>query len=130
MGAEGWPKSSRLRRRREFLAVQARGVKAQGEFLTGLASPSRSQRVGLTVSTKVGNSVVRSKVKRHLREACRKNRGLLPESADVVLIARPGTDGAGLEALVRDLERLGRALKAKLSSPSAVRGRPRKPPRS
>jgi ribonuclease P protein component len=124
VAGEGWPKSARLRRRREFLAVQGRGTKAQGQFLTALANPGRfGQRLGLTVSTKVGNSVVRSKVKRRLREAVRKNRRLLPEGADVVLIARPGTGNVGVPELVRDLERIGRALKAKLSTAPGVRGR-------
>jgi len=128
VASESWPKSARLRRRREFLAVQGRGTKAQGQHLTALAQAGRKGlRVGLTVSTKVGNSVVRSKVKRRLREACRKNRALLPEGADVVLIARPGCDEVSVEAWRRDLERVGRALKAKLSTAAAVRGRSRGP---
>lgn len=127
-GPESWPKSARLRRRREYLEVQGRGVKAQGQWLTALARPGRAgQRLGVTVSTKVGESVVRSKVKRWIREAFRRNRALLPPQLDVVLIARPGTGEAGYAAVVGDLERIGKALKVKLHAPIAVKGRPRKP---
>ena len=132
MASEAWPKSARLRRRRQYLDVQRRGVKAQGQFLTALALlgvPGR-QRLGVTVSTKVGNSVVLSQVKRWIREAFRKNRALLPDPVDVVLIARPGTDSAGLDALVKDLERVGRALKVKLPAASAVQSRPPRRPRA
>ena len=124
MGDQAWPKSARLRRRREFLDVQGRGVKAQGQWLTALARPSRAGRLrlGVTVSTKVGNSVVRSQVKRWIREAFRKHRAVLPPAIDVVLIARPGADGSSYAALVKDLEKIGRALRAKLSTPA--RGKP------
>lgn len=121
--SQAWPKSARLRRRREFLEVQGKGTKAQGQYLTGLArrSKSGSQRLGVTVSTKVGNAVVRSKVKRWIREAFRKNRQLLPADLDLVLIARPGTGDASYPAVVKDLERIGKALAVKLRPGPAVK---------
>ena len=113
--SQSWPKSARLRKRREFLEVQGKGTKAQGQWLTALGRPGgRGQRLGVTVSTKVGNAVVRSQVKRWIREAFRKNQGYLPEGVEVVVIARPGTGEASYEAVLKDLERVGRALKAKL----------------
>lgn len=121
---QGWPKSARLRRRQEFLAVQGKGTKAQGQWLTALARPNRQgqQRLGVTVSTKVGKAVARSRIKRSIREAYRKHRGLLPPGFDVVLIARPGIDATDYATVVKDLERVGRALKAKLSTPGSVKG--------
>lgn len=129
MGDQAWPKSARLRRRREFLDVQARGLKAQGQWLTALARPSRAGRLrlGVTVSTKVGNSVARSQVKRWIREAFRKNRSALPPAIDVVLIARPGADASGYEALVKDLLKVARALHAKLK-PATNKLSPGSPP--
>ncbi|MBS2029907.1 MAG: ribonuclease P protein component [Deltaproteobacteria bacterium] len=125
MPGEGWPKSARLRKRREFLDVQGKGTKAQGQWLTALAKPGkRGRRLGITVSTKVGNSVVRSRVKRWIREAFRKHQGFLPEGVEVVVIARPGTGEAGFAAIVKDLEKLGRALKAKLLARPNVMSKP------
>ena len=123
MGTEEFPKSARLRKRREFLAVQGRGTKASGEHLTALARKAPAQRLGLTVSTKVGNAVERAQVKRWLREAFRKHRALLPV-AEVVLIARPSAKQAGLAGLTRDLDRIGRALKSKLASGVGVKKSP------
>ena len=122
---ESWPKSARLRKRGEFLDVQSKGVKAQGQWLTALARVGkRGRRLGVTVSTKVGNSVARSQVKRWIREAFRKNQAFLPEGVEVVVIARPGSAEASYAAIVKDLEKLGRALKAKLPARPNVMSRP------
>lgn len=63
-----------------------------------------ASRFGLTVSRKVGNAVVRNRVKRWLREAVRRERSTLPGRWDVVLIAHPSAATAGaalLQAQVR-----------------------------
>jgi len=116
MTSQAWPKSARLRKRPQFLEVQNKGVKASGQWLTALARKGRTprRRLGITVSSKVGNSVVRNQVKRWLREAYRRHPAWMPEGIDLVLIARPGIDGAGFPAICKDMERLGRALKVKL----------------
>jgi ribonuclease P protein component len=59
---------------------------AADRFPTGSVGPAR---LGVTVSRRVGGSVVRSRVKRRIREWFRRDRALLPASRDVVVIARP-----------------------------------------
>ena len=48
----------------------------------------KGNRLGLTVSTKVGCAVVRNRVRRRLREIYRLNEGALSSGCDVVAVAR------------------------------------------
>jgi len=81
----------RLRRRVDFLAVQAGGTKLHGRHLLGLAQrrtdSSLCGRLGLTVTKKVGNAVVRNRIKRLLREWLRVH-GWIPTGWDMVLVAK------------------------------------------
>jgi len=52
--------------------------------------PGDSPRLGVTVSARVGNAVVRNRVKRGVREWFRRSRSLLDTQRDLVVIARPG----------------------------------------
>jgi ribonuclease P protein component len=105
--ALSFPKSARLRKRPQFIAVkdQGRGF-AEGPLAAswlgrqGFPAPAGaragarnesavglSARVGIVVSAKVGNAVVRNRVKRRLREAIRQERARLPP-VDLVIVAR------------------------------------------
>jgi ribonuclease P protein component len=48
----------------------------------------QGRKIGLTVSRKVGNAVVRNRLKRYIREAYRTQRLELPEDAHIVVVAR------------------------------------------
>ncbi len=90
--------------RSEFVAVQERGRKLHGGAYVVLALPNGlgRPRLGVTVSTRIGNAVVRNQVKRWVREAFR---AAAPDLAglDVVVIARGGARGAGLDGALRAL---------------------------
>jgi ribonuclease P protein component len=92
-----WPKAARLLRRREYLAVQERGARLHaGAYLVlGLRNECGRARVGITVSSKVANAVVRNRVRRWVREAFRPALGELPPM-DLVVIARAGAGAAGI----------------------------------
>lgn len=65
-------------------------------------------RIGLTVSRKIGNAVVRNRTKRRLREIFRKNRLELDRPMDLVVNAKKSirdTDSRTLEAEFRNVIR-------------------------
>jgi len=105
--SSSFPRSCRLRRRGEFLAVRGGQSYVDGplaatwrphEMGPGQPTPGSTglaARVGITVSSKVGDAVVRNRVKRRLREAVRHEIRGLP-AVDLVLTARPSAASAGV----------------------------------
>jgi ribonuclease P protein component len=105
---ERFGKTVRLRSRAEFLKVQEQGQKIPADCLLALVLPNPlgHTRIGLTVSNKVGNSVVRNRIRRRLRELYRKRQQLMPKGLDVVVIARNSAADADFAALSRAFERV------------------------
>ena len=106
------PKAARLRRRREFLAVQERGTRLHaGEVLVLAQGTSADRaRIGITVSSKVANAVGRNRVKRWVREAFRELQAGLPP-VDLVVIARKGALTMGRDGARRALAAAGDRLR-------------------
>ena len=81
----------RLRRRADFVVVQTEGMKLHGRHVLALArkrsEPLLPGRLGLTVTKKVGNAVIRNRIKRMLREWMRLH-GWVPAGWDMVLVAK------------------------------------------
>ena len=96
----------RLKRRREFLRVQASGRKAAmpGLVLQAAARDDDVLGVGFTVSKRVGNAVIRNRDRRRLRAAAAE---ILPLGAmagcDYVIISRAGSIDRPYDALRHDL---------------------------
>jgi len=101
----------RLRTRAQFDRVFRQGVRADGRlFLLIAAANGRPEdRLGLTVSRRVGGAVARNRVRRLLRESFRAlERGSRP-AADLVVLAKTEITGSALRELGRELrERLRR----------------------
>jgi len=108
-----------LQRRADFLAAN-RGLRVARPGFVLLAQPNGGQgkRYGITVTKKIGNAVVRNRMKRRFRELLR---AALPEHGlpdhDHVLIGREG----GVE---RDFSRMGEELTAALARAAAGKGDP------
>lgn len=86
-------------------------------FARGDALPAR---IGVTVSRKVGNSVVRHRVKRWVREAFRRNKSAFALGTDVIAIAREAKVPASFD-VVRD-ELLGLMTHGSRPAPRSKRG--------
>ena len=81
-------KSDRIRHRNDFRRIQETGRKIHTKGFLIAILPSDRLRLGVTVSSRVGNSVRRNRIKRLVRETFRLHRDLFPETGDVVVIAR------------------------------------------
>jgi ribonuclease P protein component len=122
------PGAHRVRKRREFKEIQEKGGRYPSGAVVVMLLPNvlGHRRLGVTVSSKVGNAVVRARVKRWLREVFRKERGLLPESVDAVVIARSSAADAGLVRLGADFRAAAELARARFQHGGAPR-RPRSP---
>ena len=87
-------RADRLRSRKDFVRVQREGRRRSSRCFVVLMAPrfqgepGQRPRLGVTASRKVGNAVVRNRVKRGIREWFRRSQDRLPRSQDVVVIAR------------------------------------------
>jgi ribonuclease P protein component len=110
--ASSFPKTRRLLKKTDFDRAFDQGSKFVSSMLVVIAAKTPAtdsapdlDRLGLVVSKKVGNSVVRNRVKRVLREAFRNAQG---RGLDLVVIARPAAANADFAEMEKDL---GLALK-------------------
>lgn len=65
-------------------------------------------RLGLTVSKKIGNAVMRNKVRRRLKEIYRLKEDMLPAGYDFVIVARASAADATYAELDKDMNYLFR----------------------
>ena len=91
-----------LKKNNEFRRLYAKGRSAVTPTLVVYTrrNKSGSNRVGFTVTVKLGHAVVRNRVRRRLREIYRLHEGELRRGADLVVVAR----SRSVEASYRRLE--------------------------
>ena len=117
---QGLPKTVRLLKPQEFSRVYDRRWSAAAGPLVLYAAPNEvpgaPARLGLSVSRRIGNAVVRNRWKRRLREAFRAVRRSLPPGTDFVIVVRSGqapVGAAGGHAIAESIVALARRVGAR-----------------
>ncbi|MBR5658666.1 MAG: ribonuclease P protein component [Lachnospiraceae bacterium] len=61
--------------------------------------PKKTARIGISVSKKVGNSIIRHRITRLIRESYRLNRDRMKEGSDIIVVARPEARDLGFKEI-------------------------------
>jgi len=108
-----FPKASRLTRTAEFALVKKEGKAWTGRHVSlGILhrAGERAVRLGIITTRRIGQAVIRNRVRRRLREIFRLNQHRLVTGIWIVTIARVSAADATFHQLERDWLRLaGRA---------------------
>lgn len=97
-----------LKKNKEFSLVYSRGKSFATRRLVLVYLPRRygGMRVGFTVSKKVGNSVMRNRLRRRFREAYRSYLGEINANAHIIFIARAPVAEAEFREISKDMRYL------------------------
>lgn len=98
-----------LRKYKDFRHVYNNGISKADKFLVMYVMPNGTDRnrLGISVSKKVGNSVVRHRIKRLIKESYRLSESHFYRGRDIVVIARSSACGRSFLEIERSLIHLG-----------------------
>lgn len=87
--------SESLKKNRDFQIVYKRGKSYANKYLVMYKKPNdlKKNRIGISVSKKVGNSVVRHRLTRLIRESYRLQESKMQCGYDIVVIVRASANG-------------------------------------
>ena len=90
-----------LKSSREFSQVYNHKESLANKYLVMYIQPNDQMysRIGISVSKKVGNSVVRHRITRLLRESYRLNRNIIKEGYDIVVVAKNTAKGKSFQEI-------------------------------
>ena len=102
--------SESLKKNSDFKNVYTHGKSYANKYLVMymLENNMGKNRIGISVSKKVGNSVVRHRVTRLIRESYRLHENIFNSSLDIVVVARKSTLGVGYSEIESALLHLGK----------------------
>ena len=108
--------SESLKKNTQFQFVYKNGKSYANKYLIMYVKENGTDRnrIGISVSKKVGNSVVRHRVTRLVRESYRLHENIFNSGLDMVVVARPTASQAGyheVESAFLHLARLHRLIK-------------------
>ena len=102
--------SESLKKNRDFQKVYRQGKSYANKYLImyALQNAGTRNRLGISVSKKVGNSVVRHRMTRLVRESYRLNESAFQGGFDFVVIVRPAAKEKGYREIESALLHLGK----------------------
>ena len=103
--SEAFPRRCRLGSNRNYRYVYRRGKSHPSRSMVLIHLKGREQKIGFSVSGKVGNAVTRNRIRRWLREDVRRLRPWM-KCGRYVFIARAGIAQAPHDAVTRELKKL------------------------
>lgn len=98
-------KKYNIRKNSEFRAVYRRGKSFSNYLLVLYINRNNSDfnRLGVSVSKKVGNSVTRNRIKRLIKECYRHNNEGIKKGYDLIFIARNSAKGKSYKDIEKSL---------------------------
>ena len=101
--------SESLKKTRDFQNVYRRGKSYANKYLVMyvLSNQTEGNRLGISVSKKVGNSVIRHRITRLIRESYRLQEDMFNSGLDIVVIARATARNADYHQIESALMHLG-----------------------
>lgn len=101
-----------LKKNHEFMRVYKKGRFYVGKYITlyTLQNYIDKNRLGITVSKKVGKSVKRNRIRRLVRENYRLYEGQVNKSFDIVFVVRSSEDMPGFFEIKKEMKYLFRKL--------------------
>jgi ribonuclease P protein component len=101
--------TERLKKNEDFQKVYRKGRSRSDRSYVLYVLPNGMEinRLGVSVSKKVGNSVIRHRIKRLVKEAVRLNEPHFMKGFDIVVIARGAASTAGFRDTENSVLRLG-----------------------
>ncbi len=102
--------SESLKKNSDFRSVYRTGKSYANKYLVMIVLENNSDqnRLGISVSKKVGNSVVRHRITRLLREIYRLHENIFNSGLDIVVVARNGAASIGYKEMESALLHLGK----------------------
>lgn len=106
-------KTISIKENRLFRILYARGKNAARRTMAVYVLKNRQKtenRLGITVSVKLGGAVQRNRIRRRLKEVYRLNETRMKSGYDIVIVARHAADQVSFETLQKEFSQLSREL--------------------